>query len=133
MVLTFGFVKQVGLVLVGALVLGGYPLYVFAGPAAIWGVMVGCGICVLNVLIGCFLAVWAFEKPNPFFLKALFGGMLVRMLAIGLAFFLLVKFTSIHVLGLTFSLFLFYVLFQVLEIRFLVATLPARRSPVKEV
>ena len=124
-----GFIKQVGLVLVGALVLGGYPLYAYAGAAAIWGVAVGCGICALNVLAGCLSAVWAFEKPDPVFLKALFGGMLVRMMAIGLVFLLLVKFTAIHVLGLTLSLFLFYVLFQVLEIRFLVARLPARQAP----
>ncbi len=121
-----GFVKQVGLVLAGALVLGGYPLYAYADAAAIWGVVLGCGICVLNALAGCTSAVWAFEKPHKVFVRTLFGGMAVRLLAMGLVFFLLIKFTGVHVLGLAISLFLFYVLFQVLEIRFLMGHLPAR-------
>ena len=121
-----GFVKQVGIVVVGALVLGGYPLYAYADAAVVWAGALGCGICVLNALAGCASAVWAFEKPHKVFVRTLFGGMAVRLLAMGLAFFLLIKFTGVHVLGLAISLFLFYVLFQILEIRFLMGHLPTR-------
>ena len=124
-----GFVKQVGLVLAGALVLGGYPLYAYADAAIIWGVVLGCVICVLNAVAGCTSAVWAFEKPHKVFVRTVLGGMAVRLMAMGLAFFLLIKFTGVHVLGLAVSLFLFYVLFQVLEIRFLVRHLSAREVP----
>ena len=122
-----GFVKQVGLVLIGALVAGGIPLYAYADAAAVRAAAVGCGICTLNVLVSCLSISWAFEKPYPVFLKVLFGGMAVRLVAIGAIFYLLVGFTAIHVAGLTLSMVLFYVLFQILEIRFLIGHLSARQ------
>ena len=115
-----------GLILAGALALGGYPLYAYADAATVWGVALGYGLCALNALAGCTSAVWAFGKPHKVFLKTLFGGMAVRLMAMGLAFFLLIKFTAVHILSLALSLFLFYALFQVLEIRFLMGHLPAR-------
>ena len=114
-----GFARQVGVVLAGAAVLGFYPLYVYGDAAIIWGVVAGGGICTANVLVGCSLIVWAFERPHAAFYKALFGGMAARLAGLGLAFFLLVKFAPVHTLSLTLSIFLFYVGFQVLEIRFL--------------
>lgn len=129
MVALSGFVKQVLGVLVAALVLGGYPLYAFTEPETIWGVVVGCGICTLNVVAGCLSMVWAFEKPHTVFLKTLFGGMAVRLMGMGLVLFLLIRLTTLHVLGLILSLFVFYTVFQVLEIRFLVGHLPGREVP----
>ena len=114
-----GFVRQVGVVLAGAAVLGFYPLYAYGDAAIIWGVVAGSGICAANVLVGCGLILWAFEKPHAAFFKALFGGMAARLAGIGLVFFLLVKLTTVHTLSLTLSIVLFYVGFQVLEIRFL--------------
>lgn len=124
-----GFIKQVCWVLAGALAVGAYPLYAYGNAQVARGVLVGCGICTANVLAGCFSVLWAFDKPQKAFLKAVFGGMVVRMALIGLTFFLLIRFTEIHIAGLTLSLFLFYVIFQVLEIRFLTSRLPARQVP----
>ena len=122
-----GFFKQVGTVLVVALVLGSYPLYLHGDSKLIWSVATGCGIGTVNVLAGCLSILWGVDKPNNDFLKILFGGMLARMMGIGLVVFLLVKFTSVHVFGLIISLFIFYVLFQILEIRFLTRCLPGRQ------
>ena len=123
-----GFLKQVGLVLLGTAILGAYPLYAYADDQIIWSIVVGAGICTVNVLVGCFAAVWSFPKPQQVFLKTVFGGMAIRMVAIGLSFFLLIKYANVHVSALTGGLFLFYVLFQILEIRFLVGHLTNRQA-----
>lgn len=127
-----GFVKQIGYVVLGAAVLGAYPLYAYASAPMVLGVALGCAICTVNVLVGGLLAVRAFEKPQPAFLRIFFGGMAARMAGIGLVFFLLVKYSDVHVLGLTVSMFLFYVVFQILEIRFLAGNLSGRRTPTEE-
>ena len=124
------FIKQVGLVLVGALI-AGVALYAWTDATTVWGAAVGCGICTLNALVSCLSISWAFAKPYPVFLKVLFGGMAVRLAAIGAAFYLLIKFTAIHVAGLALSLVLFYALFQVLEIRFLIGHLSARQASAR--
>lgn len=122
------FLRQMGLALLVAAVPGVLLLYLYRDPTLAWGAVVGCAICTVNALAGCFSAIWAFDKPQGVFLKAVLGGMAVRILAIGLSFFLLVRFTGINVVGLTLSLFAFYVLFQVLEVRFLVKHLSERQA-----
>lgn len=124
-----GFVKQVGIALAGTAALGAYPLYAYGNAEVVWAAAAGCAICTVNVLGGCFAGVWSFDKPQVVFQKVLFGGMLIRMAAIGLVFFLLIKFTDLHRSSLTLSLFLCYILFHVLEIRFLVRHLSSRRGP----
>ena len=53
------------------------------------------------------------------FLKTLLGGMALRMIAICVVFVLITKLTELPVIGLGLSLFLFYIIYQTLEIRFL--------------
>ena len=124
-----GFLKQVGIALAAAFVIGSYPLYAYGDPGLNFSVAVGCAICTANVLAGALSILLGFDKPNQDFLKILFGGMLARMMVIGIVVFVLVKFTSIQVFGLILSLFVFYVLFQILEIRFLMRCLPGRQIP----
>jgi hypothetical protein len=126
-----GFLKQVVVALAAAFVLGAYPLYAFGDRELILSVAIGCGICTANVLAGSLSILIGFDKPNQDFLKILFGGMLLRMLVIGILVFLIVKFTTVQVFGLILSLFLFYVLFQILEISFLMRCLPGRQISKK--
>jgi len=121
------FLKQVGISLAGAIAIGAYPLNAYGDPGLILSVVVGCGICTANVLAGSLSILIGFDKRNQDFLKILFGGMLARMMAIGVVVFVLVRFTSIQVFGLIVSLFVFYVLFQIIEIRFLMRCLPGRQ------
>ena len=116
--LQFG--RQVGAVLIVAAILGGYPLYVYWGVEMVWAAAIGCGIGTLNALVGGLSAIWSLDRPQPVFLKTLLGGMVVRMLFVCAALVLLVKFTALSVYGLVFSLFVSYLLFQILEIRFFV-------------
>ncbi len=123
-----GFVRQVGLVLVAGVILGGYPLYAYFGADMVWAAITGCGISTVNVVVGGLSAIWSFDKPQSVFLKALLGGMALRMTVICAILFLLIKYTMLPVYGLVFSLFLFYLLFQILEIRFFAGRLAARRT-----
>ncbi len=122
------FARQVGAVLIAAAILGGYPLYVYWGIEVVRAAAVGCGIGALNALAGGLSAIWSFDRPQPVFLKALLGGMVVRMLVICIGLVLLVKFTTLSVYGLVFSLFSSYLLFQILEIRFFVKRAAVRRD-----
>lgn len=127
------YARQVGAVLIAAAILGGYPLYVYWGVDMVRAAVVGCGIGALNALAGGLSAIWSFDRPQPVFLKALLGGMVVRMLAICVGLVLLIKFTALSVYGLVFSLFLSYLLFQILEIRFFVKRAAVRRDTREKV
>lgn len=122
------FIRQVLLVLIGVVVVAAYPAYAYASVRLAVSVGLAALVCLLNVLVGCYSAVWAFDRSEAAFYKALFGGMLGRMAGIGIVFFVLVKFTDVHVSGLTLSLFFFYVMFLILELRFLLHYLAARKG-----
>jgi hypothetical protein len=113
-----GFVKQL---IIGTLVfwlLVGYPLYVWGSQELLIASMVSCLICAVNALVGGGIAWWAKGKGQSTFLKAVFGGMGIRVFIVLVLFFSVVKLAKLHVFSLTLSLFLFYILFQFLEIRF---------------
>lgn len=113
------FFRQVGVVAAVAGVLTAYPVYATWGLEAFLAATVGFGISTLNVLIGGASALWALDKPQPVFLKTILGGMAARMIAICVIFIVLVRMTDFSVLALGSSLFAFYLIYQVLEIRFL--------------
>ena len=122
------FVRQVAVVLVAISAVAVVLLYGYGLRELVKAAAVATAICTANVLVGCYLAVWAFDRSQQDFLKALFGGMLARMAVIVISFFLLVKFTDLYVSGLTLSLFFTYILYQIVEIRFLVKFLAARKA-----
>ncbi|MDE3000977.1 MAG: hypothetical protein OXU79_18025 [Gemmatimonadota bacterium] len=125
-ILRFG--KQVGAVLIAAAIVAGYPLYAYWGAEMVRAAAVGLGIGALNAMAGGLSAIWSFDRPQPVFLKALLGGMVVRMLVICVGLVLLIRFTALPVYGLVFSLFSSYLLFQILEIRFFVKRAEFRRG-----
>ena len=53
-------------------------------------------------------------------MQAFLGGMVVRMLVVGVILFLLVKFTNVHLTSFVFSLFGFYFLYLVIELYFVI-------------
>ena len=113
-----GFVKQVAVVLAVGSVVGGYPIYAgYGGPVAL-AALIGCGISTANVIIGVVSIVWAFDKPQSVFLKTILGGMAARMATIFVCLFFLAKLTDLDLIPLVVSMFGFYIVFQVLELRF---------------
>lgn len=113
-----GFAKQVGIALAAGLVLGGYPVYASWGSGALAAAVVGCGIATANVIAGVASIVWAFDKPQPVFLKVILGGMALRMAAIFAVLIAVVQLTDLDVIPLVGSMFGFYLVFQALELRF---------------
>ncbi len=128
-----GFVKQVGVVVLAACLIAAYPLYVYGSPRLTWSVAVGCGICVLNVIAGCVAISWAIRRSHRVFFQTVFGSMGIRMVLIGIALFLLIRYTDVHVAGFVGALFVFYVLFQTMEVFFLVRGQARLKGPRQEV
>lgn len=122
------FFKQVGVTLGVAVLVLSYPVYVKWGTETLITAAIGCAISTVNVLIGGASAMWAFDKPQPVFLKTVLGGMAMRMLGICVIFVALVRLTDYSILALGTSLFMFYLIFQALEIRFLTRRVSGTQS-----
>ena len=114
------FVKQIAAILLVSWGLGGYPLYLWQGMDVLIAAGVGCAICTLNAIAGASLALWGARRDHRTFMAVVFGGMGVRLMLVLLFFILALKLAKLHVFILTLSLFLFFVVFQILEIRFFV-------------
>ncbi len=122
------FVKQIAIVLLALWVLGGYPLYLWQGTNVIIAAGIGCAICTLNALAGAWLALWGMRRDNRTFMTVVFGGMGIRLIIVLILFYVALKLGKLHVFSLTLSLFLFYVVFQILEIRFFVGRPPDKAN-----
>jgi hypothetical protein len=99
---------------VGAIAL--YPLIEYGRPEYYPGIIVGCIVSVVNVLIGYGTVEHAFDKSNDIFLKYVLGGMVIRLLGTVGAVFLLIFVYDYHIMSLVGSLFFFYFLFLIYEI-----------------
>lgn len=113
------FAKQLILGTIILWIVIGYPVYAWGSQDMLIASMVSCIICSVNALTGGGIALWAKGKDQSIFLKAVFGGMGIRLFIILILFFSALKLAKLHAFSLTLSLFLFYILFQILEIRFL--------------
>ena len=68
------------------------------------------------------------RRDNRTFMTVVFGGMGIRLIIVLIFFFVALKLVKLHVFSLTLSLFLFYVVFQILEIRFFVGRPPDKAN-----
>lgn len=113
------FPRQVGVTLLVACALAAYPLIRFGTSDVILAAALGALLSTVNVLLG-FLAIeYAFNKSYTVFLKAVFGGMGVRMLLLLGAMLLLILVFRVHTLALMVSLLGFYAIYLVLEVLFI--------------
>jgi hypothetical protein len=79
-------------------------------------VIVGAVLSTVNVMSG-FLAIeYSLEKSYATFLKAVLGGMGIRMVVMLGAIVLLIKYGGYHTVGLVVSVLSFYAVYLVLEI-----------------
>jgi len=62
---------------------------------------------------------WAFKRSMKAFMGVVLGGMFVRFLIIGAILLLLIQFTDIHIFSFVLSFFMFYIIYQFYEIRFI--------------
>jgi hypothetical protein len=112
------FLKWWLLLTVSAWVLLALPLYLLGEAKILWGTIVGCFLPALCFVVGFYSMCRNLHRPPNKLMIAFFGGMLARMLFIGLTFFLILRLTQLHVASLLASLFGFYVLYLVLELYF---------------
>lgn len=80
----------------------------------------------LGYLISLFIFVlgfisinWAFDRSLKTFMGIVLGGMFLRFVLIGVALFLLIRFTNIHIFSFVLAFFVFYIIYQFYEIRFI--------------
>ncbi len=113
------FLKQVFYILAGTCILGIYPLYRFGSIEIITAVVGGAALATFNILIGYFSVELTFEKSTTKFLKALLGGMGIRLLILLSAMVFFIKVLDFHLLAFTITLLGFYSIYLVVEILFI--------------
>src|SRR6266705_1809408 len=104
--------------------LGGYCLDAFikrTPSILLKEIFVGCFLPVVCFIPGFYAVSWAVDRPFRPFIIAVFGGMLIRLVFIGIAFILIVTLTKLRVSSLLFSLVGFYTLCLVVELCFVKA------------
>ncbi len=82
-------------------------------------VLSACGLALVNVLSGYYLARWAFGKPMKIFLNVVMGGMGIRLAVMGAAVFILIRVLTMDVKLFVAAFGIYYLLFQMVEIYFI--------------
>ena len=110
------FLKVAGLATVLAWLLLAPLLLVFATAEVLWWAAAGCVPSALFFAYEFYTLSKADRQDLTSFMQAFLGGMVVRMLVIGVVLFLLIRFTNVHLTSFVFSLFGFYLLYLVIEL-----------------
>ena len=113
------FPMQVLATLVGSALLAAYPLARYASADVIVSAASGAMLSTVNVFLGYLTIEYAFEKSYTVFLRAVLGGMGVRMLLLLGGVVLLIMIAHLHAVALTVSLFFYYAIFMIFEVLFL--------------
>jgi len=114
-----GFPKQVLITLAASAALAAYPLWKLGSFEIVEAAIMGALISTINVLVGYFAIEYSFTKSYTTLLKAVLGGMGLRMAFILVALLLLIKVFGFHTAALVTSLLGFYVIFLILEVIFI--------------
>jgi len=112
----WGFPKRVFLTLTLITAIGIYPLIYYGSPDIIKGIITGCVISVINVFFGYVAIEYAFDKSNKTFMKAVLGGMGIRLVATLTAVLVLIEVFEYHIMSFVSSLLIFYFIFLLYEL-----------------
>jgi len=112
MKIDWGFPKRVLLICAVLVALGIYPLLTYGTPEIMAGVIAGSVLAILNVLFSYFSIEYAQGKSNKTFLKAVLGGMGIRLVASLTAVLVLVRVFDFHIVSLVSSFLFLYFLFM---------------------
>lgn len=119
MTIDWVFPRRVALVVLGAAALAVYPLMLLGSREILLAAAAGCVLSTVNALAGFVTIEIAFGKSYTAFLKAVLGGMGVRMLLALGVLTILISVYHLHTVALTVSLLGFYVIYLVLEVLYL--------------
>lgn len=110
------FPLHVAIALTAGLVVAAIPVLSWGSAGMFLAIVVGALLSTLNVLAG-FLAIeYAMEKSHETFLKAVLGGMGLRMAVMLGLLVLLIKLGGLHTVALVGSTLGFYAVYLVLEL-----------------
>jgi hypothetical protein len=112
------FLKHIAIALVTTAGLAAYPLIRYGSAEVILATVIGAIISTINVLLGYLSIEYSLDKSYSTFLKAVLGGMGVRMLFMLAALLIFIKLFGFHAVALTVSLLGFYVIYLTLEVIF---------------
>ncbi|HLP17895.1 MAG TPA: hypothetical protein VK470_16650 [Bacteroidota bacterium] len=107
-----------------------WPLLKYGTPEIRTACLAGAGISYANVIAGFFAIDYAFDKSFTVFMKAVLGGMGVRMLVSAAALVVMISLLHLHVAALIISLMFFYVVNLTIEIVFLQKKMELRTESV---
>ncbi len=113
------FPLQVVAVLVLGALLAAYPLLRYGTRETIIAAAVGALLSTVNALVGYLTIEYSFDKSYTTFLKAVLGGMGVRLALMLGALLLSISVIGLDAVPLTVSLMVFYMIFLAMEIMFL--------------
>lgn len=113
------FPRQVAVTLLAVSALAAYPLSRYGTPEVIGAAAIGALLSTVNVLLGYLAIEYAFEKSYTVFLKAVLGGMGLRMLFLLGMMTLLITVFRMHTLALTVSLLGLYLIYLIMEVLFI--------------
>ena len=119
MIIDWGFPRRVATVVCIAAAVLAYPLLRLQNADILLASAAGCALSTFNALAGFVTIEIAFGKSYTAFLKAVLGGMGLRMLLMLGVLTLLITVYHLHTVALTVSLLGFYVIYLVLEILYL--------------
>jgi uncharacterized membrane protein len=113
------FPRQVGAVVLIAGGIAAYPLARYGSEEVVLAVVAGMLLSTVNVLLG-FLAIeCSFERSYSTFLKAVLGGMGLRMVLMLGAMWVLISVFQMYALALALSMLGFYLVYLVMEILYI--------------
>ena len=113
------FPRQIAVVFFVSALLSAYPLFAFASAEVIRACIAGVLISLANVLAGYAAIEYSIDKSYTTFLKAVLGGMGVRMVVMLGALLILIMMFHFQAVPLVVSLMGYYILFLILEVLFM--------------
>jgi hypothetical protein len=105
------------------------PLYVLGEPTVLWGVVVGWLVAAFCFTAGFYTVCRTFHRSPRALMISIFGGMLARLVVIGVVMVLLLRLTDLSMVSLLSSLLGFYVLYLIVELYFVHTRLQSRKEP----
>lgn len=94
-------------------------IYLFLDGNKSSEIIYGFLVSFLIFFLGFISINWAFGKSLKIFMTTVLGGMFIRFALIAVALYLFMRFTDVHILFYTLSFFIFYLIYQIYEIRFI--------------
>lgn len=99
-------------------VIASYPLWKNGSGEAAIAMLIGAGLSTINALAGYASLAYGLDRGDDTFLKVVLGGMGIRMVLMLGSLVVLIKFAGLPVIPLTIALLVSYVLYLILEIRY---------------